>query len=73
MEKLSEEFISDVDAKSSIELDDRYVIMQPDQFNKYNEIWKNAKQVPKDINYNSSNEKYMMSDKDLDELISQYN
>lgn len=72
-EKLSEEFISDVDAKSSIELDDRYVIMQPDQFNKYNEIWKNAKQVPKDINYNSSNEKYMMSDKDLDELISQYN
>jgi len=72
-EKLSEEFISDVDAKNSIELGDRYVIMQPDKFNKYNEIWKNAKRVSKDITYNSSNEKYMMNDKDLDELISQYN
>lgn len=71
-EKLHEEFISDVDAKTSIELDDRYVILQPDVYEDFEQVWKDATPVAEDINYNTANQNYLMNNDDLDELIGQY-
>lgn len=71
-EKLSEEFISDVDAKTSIELDDRFVILSPDKFKNFKSTWKKAKPLANGMNYNSSNQQYMMNNEDLDKLIKRY-
>ena len=71
-EKLDEDFISPVEEKNTLELEDRYVILPQEDFKNREKLWNNAKALPENYNYSSKNTKFKMNSDDLKTLINQY-
>ncbi len=71
-EKLDEDFISPVEEKNTLELEDRYVILPQEDFKNREKLWDNAKALPENYNYSSKNTKFKMNSDDLKTLINQY-
>ena len=69
-EKLDEEFISKVEEKNTLDLNDRYAILTKDAFENRSTLWREGKELKKDYNYSSSNIDFKMTEKELKELIS---
>ena len=71
-EKLDEDFISPVEEKNTLELEDRYVILPQEDFKNRKKLWNNAKALPENYNYSRKNTKFKMNSDDLKTLINQY-
>ncbi len=72
-EKLDEDFISPVEEKTSLDLQDRYVILTKEAFNEHSNLWQEGKVLKDNYKYSSSNKEFKMTEEDLKELINSQN
>jgi UDP-N-acetylglucosamine 4,6-dehydratase/5-epimerase len=68
-EKLHEVMVPEDDARNTVEIDDRFVILPPDNWARHADLKKRGKRCADDFRYASDNNTQWLSDEDLSRMI----